>query len=377
MGLKRALHNIPSPEPDAPRRILVVDDSRLQRNILCRMMKRWGFDVSEAASGVEALAICREHPPDFVISDWMMPEMNGIEFCHEFREMPRNGYGYFILLTSKSEKDEIAQGLDAGADDFLTKPVNSDELRARVAAGERIIRMERELSDKNRLLNDTLNELQKLYDSIDGDLLEARKLQQSLVRDQHRDFGRAQVSLLLHSSGHVGGDLVGMFQAGEGHIGVYGLDVSGHGISSALLTARLAGYLSATAPDQNIALVRSPDGSFVPRRPDKTIAILNELILGELETEHYFTMLLADVNLETGKTVMAQAGHPFPAIQRSTGKVEFPGTGGLPVGLVEAAQYECFETVLHPGDRIMIYSDGITECDRSGGTEDQISRRSG
>ena len=117
--------------------------------------------------------------------------------------------------------------------------------------------MERELIDKNRLIASTLEELQKLYDSLDSDLIEARKLQQSLVSDRYRDLGVADVSLLLRSSGHVGGDLVGMFPVGESRIGLYGIDVSGHGISSALMTARLAGYLSASAPDQNIALFRT------------------------------------------------------------------------------------------------------------------------
>ena len=114
--------------------VLVVDDSRMQRRILCASLRRWGFVVSEAASGTEALQVCREHPPDLVLSDWMMPGMDGLDFCREFRAMPRETYGYFILLTSKSGKEEIANGLDAGADDFLTKPVNASELRARIAA---------------------------------------------------------------------------------------------------------------------------------------------------------------------------------------------------------------------------------------------------
>lgn len=346
----------------AIRHILVVDDSRLQRRILSSSLKRWGFIVSEAESGRQALEICRCMGPDLVLSDWMMPEMDGLEFCREFRAMPRDGYGYFILLTSKSDKAEIACGLDAGADDFLTKPVNAGELRARISAGERIVRMERELSEKNRLVKSTLDELQRLYDSLDNDLIEAKKLQQSLVSERHRDFGAAAVSMLLRSSGHVGGDLVGMFQASETRIGLYGIDVSGHGISSALMTARLAGYLSSTHPDQNIALERAADGALRPRPPAVTVAALNQLILSDLETEHYFTLLLADVDLETGRVVMAQAGHPYPALQRANGTVEFIGPGGLPVGLIEGATYQQFETDLRPGDRLLIHSDGVVEC---------------
>ena len=222
--------------------------------------------------------------------------------------------------------------------------------------------MERELTEKNRLVKSTLDELQSLYDSLDNDLMEAKKLQQSLVRDRYHDFGVAEVSLILQSSGHVGGDLVGMFPISSSRLGLYGIDVSGHGISSALMTARLAGYLSASAPDQNIAFRRTSSGAYVPRPPSETIATLNTLILNEMETEHYFTMLLADVSLETGEVIMAQAGHPYPALQRANGEVEIIGKGGLPVGLIDGAEYEEFGVKMSAGDRLIIHSDGIVEC---------------
>lgn len=351
-----------APKECAIKRVLVVDDSRLQRRILSASLNKWGFEVWEAESGVEALEICRKAPPDLVVSDWMMPGMDGLEFCQKFRAMARESYGYFILLTSKSEKGEVAQGLDNGADDFLSKPVSASELRARITAGERILRMERELTEKNRLITETLDELQALYDSLDSDLLEAKKLQQSLVPERHRNFGTADVSLLLRSSGHVGGDLVGFYPISEHRIGLYGIDVSGHGISSALMTARLAGYLSSSSPEQNVAMQKQPDGSYAPLPPEEVIAKLNQLVLDEMETEHYFTLLLADVDLTTGRVVMAQAGHPHPVVQRADGKIDQSGPGGLPVGLIEGASFEQFERQLNPGDRLLILSDGVVEC---------------
>jgi sigma-B regulation protein RsbU (phosphoserine phosphatase) len=348
--------------PDAPHRVLIVDDSKLHRRILSSSVKRWGFKVFEAASGEEAIKICDSIAPDIVISDWMMPGMNGLEFCHAFRMITTDRYGYFILLSSKGEKNEVAMGLEAGADDFLTKPVDANELRARIAAGERILRMQRELTEKNRLITDTLSELQRLYGSVDNDLLEAKKLQQSLVKDKYKSFVTGEVSLLLQSSGHVGGDLVGYFPAGENHLGLYSLDVSGHGISSALMTARLAGYLSAFAPDQNVALTRAADGAYNFLPPERVIAALNELVLDEMETEHYFTLMLADVNLATGHVRMSQAGHPHPAIQRADGRIEQNGPGGFPVGLLPGISFTQFEAQLEPGDRLFLLSDGITEC---------------
>jgi sigma-B regulation protein RsbU (phosphoserine phosphatase) len=351
-----------SPRGGAIRHVLVVDDSRLQRKILTLALKRWGFDVVEAASGEEALRLAASQRPDLVLSDWMMPGMSGLELCRHFRELDGDDYSYFILLTSKSEKEEVARGLDSGADDFLTKPVDSNELRARISAGERLIEMQRSVVQANRTLSDTLGELQRLYDNIDSDLQEAKKLQQSLIKERFRALPAGDLSLMLRSSGHVGGDLVGFFEAGPEHVGLYALDVSGHGISSALMTARLAGYLSSAAPDQNVALRKNAKGQVVPRAPDEVMADLNDLVLDEMETEHYFTLLLAFVELKTGHMVLSQAGHPHPAVQRVNGDIEQLGTGGFPVGLLSDVSFQRFELTLNSGDRILILSDGVTEC---------------
>ncbi|NGM46947.1 SpoIIE family protein phosphatase [Rhodobacter sp. SGA-6-6] len=347
---------------DAAFRVLVVDDSRAQRHILAMYLRKWGYEVIEAASGEEALAICADLPVGFVISDWMMPGMTGVEFCSRFKSLPRDSYGYFILLTSKSEKSEIADGLLAGADDFVPKPVGSDELRARLRAGQRILSMRSELVEKNRLIAANMKELQALYDSLDRDLVEARKLQQTLVRDRFRDFGAATASLMIRSSGHVGGDLVGAFQIDDRRVAVYSVDVSGHGVASAMMTARLAGYLSGSSPDQNLAFQQLPDGRREVRRPSEIARAFNRLMLEDIQVEQYFTMAYAELDLPTGRVVLAQAGHPHPMVLRAGGRLERVGTGGLPVGLIPDAGYEDSSLTLAPGDRLFLMSDGLTEC---------------
>ncbi len=345
-----------------PRHVLIADDSKAQRRLLALSLQRSGYRVTEAESGQEALALCLETAFDFVISDWMMPGLTGPEFCTAFRALPHDNYGYFILLTSHSEKNEVAKGFDCGADDFLTKPVSADELRARLRAGERILGMQAELVAKNDLIGETLGQLQKVYDSLDRDLIEARKVQQTLVRDRHRDFGQGAVSILLRPSGHVGGDLAGFFAITDHRIGVYSVDVSGHGVASAMMTARLAGLLSGSSPDQNIALTNAPDGSRDAWPPEVVAARLNRMMMEELGVDQYFTLAYAEIDLTTGAVMLVQAGHPHPAILRADGGVEYLGDGGLPIGLIDGGSFDRIRAQLAPGDRLFLMSDGITEC---------------
>lgn len=341
---------------------MVVDDSRLQRRILSSMLTRWGYQVIEADTAPKALQLCDTQMPDMIFSDWMMPEMTGLDFCKTMRKRYPNTYSYFILLTSKAEKNDIAQGLESGADDFLTKPVNASELRARITAGGRILSMQRELQNRNDMITDTLDELRKLYTAIDADLVEAQKLQQSLVRVPQFSTGPYRISQLLRSSGHVGGDLVGFFPAGPSHLGLFGIDVSGHGISSALFTARLAGYLSSDVAEHNIALELDHRGQVTPRQVDKVLENMNQRVLDEMDTDLYFTMSLASLNLDTGQVALSQAGHPHPMIQHADGAFSLCGSTGVPIGLLPDMTYDRVMFQISAGDRLIITSDGVTEC---------------
>lgn len=355
--------------PARPREVLVVDDSRAQRLVLGLALRRGGYAVTEAASGEEALVLCRQRSFDMVISDWVMPGMSGLDFVRAFRALPSHRYGYVILLTSKSGKAEVEEGLDCGADDFLSKPVSPGELRARLRAGERIIGMQEELIAKNRLVGATLDELQGLYDSLDQDLIEARKLQQALVRERHRDFGAGAATILLRPSGHVGGDLAGFFDINPRRLALFSVDVSGHGVASAMMTARLAGLLSGSSPERNVALSQGPGGHREAWPPEMVAFRCNRMMLEEFRVDQYFTMAYAEIDLKTGGVRLVQAGHPHPAVLRAGGEVEFLGQGGLPLGLVPGATWERVEVQLFPGDRLFLVSDGVTECPSPAGEE--------
>ncbi|SIS51842.1 sigma-B regulation protein RsbU (phosphoserine phosphatase) [Roseivivax lentus] len=339
-------------------RVLIVDDSAAHLAVLARLLSRWGYEVVQARTGVEALkkaALCR---PDLVLSDWIMPGMDGIAFCRRFREASGDHFSYFILLSSRSEKSEIARGLDAGADDYLSKPVHAQELRARIHAADRIVRMQRELSAKNAVISDTLDDLQGAYAAIDRDLRHARRIQASLVPERRCRFGPVEISLLLQPCGHVGGDLVGAFRAGPAQVALFGIDVSGHGIASSMVAARIAGYLSDhhSAP----ACDRDRDGAL--HTPQAVAQRLNDKLTADPGVEEYFTMLYAMIDTASGDMQMVQAGHPNPLLIRRDGSLDFVGTGGLPIGLIDHVTHERIDLRLAPGDRLLVYSDGFVEA---------------
>lgn len=349
------------------RSVLVVDDSAAQRRLLSMTLRRRGYRVQEAASGQEALALSKTSPFDLVISDWMMPEMDGLALCGNLRAIPSDDYLYFILLTSKNEKAEIATGLNAGADDFLVKPVNGTELDARIRAGARVVALHRAIVHKSDVANKALSELRTVYSEIERDLRQAKVLQQSLMRTTDAQIGPAHVCLMLEACGHVGGDLVGFFPVSTDELGVFALDVSGHGISAALLTARLAGLLSGTAPGQNLAIAEDAHGMPVARDLGQVMGDMNTLMLREMETDHYATLFLAILNLRTGWLSAAQAGHPAGLLLREKGRVQRLGKGGLPIGLIEGAAFTSFRARMRPGDRLLLTSDGITEASGANG----------
>lgn len=344
------------------RAVLVVDDSRAHRKLLARTLEKWGYGTIEAGSADEALKYCRSTPIELIISDWMMPGMSGAEFCREFRSLANGRPAYFILLTAQTERAVLAEGLDSGADDFLSKPFSSIELRARLRAGERVLNAQNDMAEKNAELSNALGKLSDAYSAIDRDLREARKFQEALVHERHIPIGSVDMTLLYRPSGHVGGDLVGYFKINDTEIGLFAVDVSGHGVTSALMTARIAGYLTDTTPERNIALTGDAHSGCEMIPPEEVCAKLNSLLRADSESDQYLTMLIGTLNIFTGALSLCHAGHPSPVIQRRNGSIELLEHFGMPIGLVDDAEFAVSTATLAPGDRLFIYSDGITEC---------------
>jgi phosphoserine phosphatase RsbU/P len=144
-------------------RVLVAEDHYVSRHLLERNLLNWGFTVVTAEDGEEALSILEsDEAPPLAILDWMMPKMDGLEVCARVREHANRPYVYLVLLTAKSQKEEIAAGLQAGADDYVIKPFDPDELRARLTVGQRVVVLERVLARKVADLEAALADVKKL-----------------------------------------------------------------------------------------------------------------------------------------------------------------------------------------------------------------------
>jgi DNA-binding response OmpR family regulator len=126
--------------------ILVVDDDNYIRVILQKRLSAFGYTIHTAVDGTTGLAAAKEFQPDLIISDWTMPNMNGLEMCRKIKDDEQMRYAYFILLTAKDTQDDKIEAIEGGSDDFLTKPFNDRELLARVRAGLRISRLQKEIS---------------------------------------------------------------------------------------------------------------------------------------------------------------------------------------------------------------------------------------
>jgi len=151
-------------------RVLVADDDRASRLIAEAALRRLGHDCETVSDGTEAWQAFSASPPDVVISDWAMPGLNGLELCRKIREHKADGYTYFFLCTGRASLDEILRGMDAGADDYLVKPLNSDELRAHLISAARVTSLHRQLAGQRielERLNDELTAI-GLRDPLTG-----------------------------------------------------------------------------------------------------------------------------------------------------------------------------------------------------------------
>ena len=353
--------------------ILVVDDARDMQLILRRILTLMGHQVVLANHGQEAWELLQQHNFQLVISDWLMPVMDGPTLCRTIRAAELPYYVYIILLTGMSGKQNLILGMDAGADDFATKPIVREELAVRLRAAQRILNLEHTLEEKNRNLESVNQSLSATQALIQSDLQRAASLQTGVL-PVHKRFKRLSVDWFFQPAQYIGGDTFNYFPVDDDLLFFYSIDVSGHGISSALLSMCLQTLLSSTGELYCLdELTRENAVKF----PSRLAGRLNDHLNYTLDTgDHYLTLIMGVVNTAEERLHFVQAGHPQPFLfDPATRRVERIDCTGFPIGLLPDMEYETIDLPFPPGSRFILYSDGILELQHPSGepmTEDDL-----
>ncbi|MCY9803697.1 SpoIIE family protein phosphatase [Vibrio scophthalmi] len=336
--------------------ILLVDDSRTILIYMSSVLQKRGYKVYTAMSGEDALEVLSERDSiQFVLSDWMMPGMNGIELCQTLKSHNFGRYIFFVLLSSKNDQQSIISGIDAGADDFVDKKTSVEELEARIRAGFRTLELHNDLLEKN-------HELDKAYDTIKRDLDSAGDLIKQIL-PKTKVFPCAELSYVSIPSAQIGGDMLGYMQLDANHIAFYLFDVAGHGVSSALMSFSVQQSLSVLTGSSSVVMRSEASGSEIAS-PEEVVEKLNQIYMSGETSVLYFTMIYAVLNTQTGLMSYCCAGHP-PLVwyHGKHGQAELIGHDNFVVGAFEDVDYQSSIIQLEPGDKVWFYSDGITEAD--------------
>ncbi len=338
-------------------RVLIADDDPVSRHLLSRTLAQWGYEVSAARDGTEAWRLFEERDHPLVILDWVMPGLDGLELVRRIRANSRRGYVYTILLTASSNKGEVVEGLAAGADDFVTKPFDRDELRVRLRTGERILRLEHTLVEQNRILREH-------NDRMVADLRMACEVQQALLPQGYPSFpshvpperSRLRFCDRYRPNGAVGGDFFDVLALSDDRAGLFICDVMGHGVRAALVTAMVRALL------EGARALADDVGRLLAEVNRELLAIL-----GQASVPVFLSAFYVVVDVSTGEMRYANAGHPGPLlVRRREGVVEPLSPDGHqpgpPLGVRDQASYSVSRTSLAPGDLLVLFTDGLFEA---------------
>lgn len=340
--------------------VLIVDDDASTRKLLSVFLRKLGFAPIEAVDGVDALTILESTHVNIVISDWEMPNMDGPTLCKTLRARYPERFLFIVMLTAREGSSAHMDALDAGADDFIHKPITAAEFRARLQTAERMLRLHTDLSIRNQKLD-------MAHAMLSKELASAQKVQFNLLPKPTLLHGTSY-DWFLDPSCYIGGDTFDYFMVNDTLVAFYILDVSGHGVAAAML-AFTAHTRLMYSPEQIADVARNMNGLDAIVR--EVVMGVNRHFLSMKDTGHYMTMIFGLLDTHTGTMSLAQSGHPPPLLVKSNQLVHFLGSGGLAIGMFEfnPDDVEITNIELTDGDRVFLYSDGVTECETPKGEQ--------
>jgi phosphoserine phosphatase RsbU/P len=330
-------------------KIIVAEDNPIQREYLSLLINKLGYDPLPAEDGVVALRLLRETDAQIIISDFEMPNLNGIELTRAVRQLALDHYVHIIMITGLNDDDFWREAMDAGADDFLSKASSPAMLKARIRAATRLIFHAMELAERTRALKET-------HDRINQDLLAAANAQRQLLPDLQDDFLGFRIASAFMPSSFVSGDMFGCFPLDEKTLGIYTVDVSGHGVHASLLSVAIGHLIT---PEFFRTKAFTPDGS---PDPAALVADLNNRF-SHGASDDYFTMFVGVIDSNTGHLTYCQAGGPSPIYVTAAGVSDCIGDGGFPVGMLPDLLFENAEVAIEPGGALVLCSDAASEAE--------------
>jgi len=331
-------------------RILVVDDEPdLQMLILQRFRKQIKddtYDFCFAENGEEALTMLRDSKDiSLVLSDINMPKMDGLTFLTEAQKL-ENPMFKTVIVSAYGDMENIRTAMNRGAFDFVTKPID--------------------FSDLNTTIEKTLREIQLIYDGVQQkktleavhtDLETAARIQKKMLPQVFPPFpDRKEFSIYgeMHTAKQVGGDFFDFFLLDEHRLGFVIADVSGKGVPASLYMAVSRTMLKAIASQIE--------------DPSKCLSTVNTMLIPESDLTTFVTAFYGVLDTRTGKVRYCNGGHNLPYIIRNDENVEeIENTNGLLLGKIEPIEFETKEFTLKPGEKIMMFTDGVTEATAGNG----------
>ena len=321
-------------------RILVVDDDAISRRILAQLLASAGHDSRECEDGAKALQLIHAKPPSLLLLDFDMPGLNGAEVLRRLRSDPDPAVAQIpaIMLTGHGSEESEVSCLQAGADDFVTKPINAAVLLARIETQLRLRSMRRQLERQN-------DELEEWRGNLERDLEAARLTQQSLIPQKPPPLPGWQVAACYRPVIQVGGDIYGWLPMKDSRILFWIADGTGHGAAAALLTT--------------LAKLLFHHGSVEHDAPATVMERVNSDFRSIFGARSFMTAMCVALDPASGHASVVGAGHPPLLVSRDNGATESIASIAPPLGLIEHPEFTETVITFEPGDAFLLYTDGL------------------
>ncbi len=342
--------------------ILIVDDTPTNLQVLTGMLKERGYKVRPVPSGKLALLAAHKNPPDLILLDINMPEMNGYEVCERLKADITLQKIPVIFISALTEQLDKVKAFATGGVDYITKPFQMEELHARVETHLKLRRLQIELEEANSTLANVNRRMLR-------DLQSAARIQETLLPRHIPPIPGLDFAWIYRPCDELAGDGLNVIPFDNGKIGLYVLDVSGHGVASALLSVTISRMLSPPLDPSSILIRTVKLGNpqiIIP--PAEVAANLNRLFPFDSKTEQLTTMVYGIFDIPNGLFRYVSAGHPGPVHLPIGAEPVILESDGYPIGLTDEV-YEERSVQLGVGDRLYIYSDGVPEAMDAGGMQ--------